>query len=382
MTALNTTPNTLEISRQLIDQLDHEVVQLLAQRFALSRAIAEQKSTNNLPLRDPLREEVVLARVRNHCPREFASTIETVFRSIINESVRLQELELQALDRTEFSRVCFMGLGLIGGAFARQIRRLHPSTRLSAFDPESLPLALAQGVIDRVADDDEIGDAELIILAASPSQNQKLLSELAPKLRADQVVIDVGSVKKPICDLAQRLDIGHQFIGGHPFFGTEKQGFANSSEVECNQSKFVLTPGENADQELLSKVERWLGGLNLQVKVMTAEEHDRTVASTSHMIQLLTVALGHSLVKDRSNDDLTQLLRISGGALRQTSRLMDSPAALWTDIVAENRQEVLSALSRLRQSLIAVSDAVDAGDADAIASMFAHARRVKSALND
>src|SRR5262249_25391142 len=156
--------------------------------------------------------------------------IKTLYEMIFDISRNMQiSAQNEDLDQAEapryFTQVTIVGLGLIGGTMARLIKKHLPTTKIIAVDREEvLAQAANLGLVD-----DGIADwkkavkksqkSQLIILAAAPAENIKLLNEIAPSLKRRQLVIDVSSTKAKIARQAEQVDLhGADFIGGHPFF--------------------------------------------------------------------------------------------------------------------------------------------------------------------
>ncbi|HEY9867829.1 MAG TPA: prephenate dehydrogenase/arogenate dehydrogenase family protein, partial [Candidatus Obscuribacterales bacterium] len=225
-------------ARARIDELDRLISRLLAERLLLARQLSGIKAELGLPIEDRQRERQVLEQVASSSSDPTISlAIAGIYEAVIEHSRSLQRPEAQptkasqdtARARSEqkrltgmphrnyFPRVAIIGLGLIGGALARQIKRTMPQTTITGIDrTEVLEPAVSECLIDVAAQEPHAGIARaaLVILAASPDKNIELLRHLAPLLTKRQIVLDVTSAKGEICRLADRLDLnGADFIG-------------------------------------------------------------------------------------------------------------------------------------------------------------------------
>jgi prephenate dehydrogenase len=244
--------------------------------------------------------------------------------------------------------VAIVGLGLVGGSIARALT--NAGWRVTGNDrPRVLRTALAAGAIAigepslRAA----VAAADLIVLAASPATNRRLLSSVARDLRPGAVVTDVGSVKRAICRDARRLRLT-RFVGGHPMAGRESSGFAASAADLFRGRWWILTPEVGTAPAALRAARRLARAVGARPIVMTPEEHDRVVAFLSHAPQVLAWAL---LAAARSDPVAARRLEVAGPAFRDMTRLSRSPRALWREILHENAGEVRRALSALRAAL-------------------------------
>lgn len=376
----------LETLRGEIDEIDAQLASLLARRFEVSQEIGRTKKKLNRKLSDENREQIVLEKVsRSLAGASSRDFILKVFKSLMKESLEHQEQSLAADDnrnRSErlFPNVCVIGVGLIGGALSRQIKSAFPSTNLFAVDlPEFLPELEASKIFQTSSsslDKSVIGKASLILLACPPDVTMDVLREIAPMLLPGQVVVDLCSVKQNICKLADELDLkGAEFVGGHPFFGTEKAGFGNSAEVQLSGRTICLVPTAKSSELLLARLRLWFSSMELKVFISDAESHDTTVALTSHLIQLLASSLGEVIHEELLETGMQDHLALSGGALAGLSRLMSSRADLWSQISGQNRAAISRAAGKLVGKL---NDLID--DSSSFEETFARAAEVRNSL--
>ena len=378
----------LKVNRARIDKLDEAIAGLLKERLELALEIGALKADSNIPVKDESREQVVLDHVSSVVGSPIlADSVVRVYQQLMEESRRLQgeRSERQPLPQasTSFPRVLIIGCGLIGGALARRIKAVHPTTIVIGCDkPAVVQAACDAGVVDEgIADPLEaVGKASLIVLAASPRQNLEMLKKIAPATKARQVVVDVTSAKAKICALADGLKMKADFIGGHPFFGSQKSGFENSAEVAVTGKTFVLVPSAKSTQVSQKRLTKWLEQLGLVVEVRDAAEHDATVAGTSHLVQLLSVALGSQLANGVTADELKKTLALSGSGLRTMTRLMSSPYSMWAEILEQNSPAVCSSLALMESRLQLMRTAVATGQMDMIEAQFNTARKVADLL--
>jgi prephenate dehydrogenase len=343
--------------RTRIDELDSQIAAMLNERLKLAGELTEVKAQLGMAIKDRSREEQVLDRVSK------IGETEQMRNAIRNTYERLFELSRQiqqenAIDpqvTTYFPQVTIFGIGLIGGALARLIKRRLPDTKIIGVDREDvLADALDQGLIDKGVEDQKtaLQRSSLIILAASPSQNIELLKEIAPLLSKRKLVIDVTSSKRQIVELAENLNLkGADFIGGHPLFGSERSGLKAALDLSVEGSTFCVVPGEKSSEISVRRLIRWLTTLSFHVEVVGSCEHDAVLARTSHLIQLVAVLIGSQIARDIPDNELAKFARLSGPGLRQFSRLMKSPPTMWREIVAQNKTDIVDALTDLQKGI-------------------------------
>ena len=272
-----------------------------------------------------------------------------------------------------------IGLGAIGGSLARQAKLAGVGTVVGwSPEPAERVAAVQQGALDdappRAAD--VARAADLLVLAAPPAANLAQLEALAPHLRSGALVTDVGSVKRAIVALAERLGLVARFAGSHPLAGTHRRGFEASRSDLFRGAVVYVTPcagGESAAREIAHFWETVLGA---HAVTLDAARHDAQLAATSHVPQVLASLLAHFLAQHAAPG-----ASLGPGAL-DTTRLAASDPTLWTEILLMNRDEVLPALRALEEPLGAVERALEAGDGAALTAWLTRAadwrRRVES----
>jgi len=254
-----------------------------------------------------------------------------------------------------FTHVAIVGLGLMGGSFARALRRLPAPPRISASspEPEALRQALAESVVDEAAEDPAtiLGDADLVVYATPVGVTPDLLRAHRDAWRGDAVITDMGSVQRPGTMCAREIGAAGRFVGAHPMAGHHTAGFAASRADLFEGARVWLAHEPEAGPAADRVAELW-HALGAHPRRIDAEAHDRLVAWASHLPQLTASALGSTLAG----------AGIAPGALGpgglDTTRLAASPPRLWADILAHNADLVEPALAELQRCLGRFADAL------------------------
>jgi prephenate dehydrogenase len=242
--------------------------------------------------------------------------------------------------------VAIVGLGLVGGSLARALRAR--GWRVAGLDTaEVRRRARRARVLDVPARTlaEAAQSAPLLVLAAPPAANRRLLAALARVAPEGLVVTDVGSVKAPIVAEAARR--GLRFVGGHPMAGRARGGFRASAADLFQGHAWILTPGA-ADAGAVRAVRRMVRATGARVRVMDAAAHDRTMAFVSHLPQVVSYALAATAGRDRV---ARANLSAAGPAWRAMTRLAASPRPLWREILRENGPAVKDALQAFARAL-------------------------------
>jgi len=274
-------------------------------------------------------------------------------------------------------RLVVIGLGLIGGSFAKGLRERGLCREVVGvdLDPQSRRLAVELGVVDRCEEQLAVAcqGAALIQLAVPILAMEKLLGELAKLDLGDAVLTDVGSAKGNVVRAA-RLAFGGmpaRFVPGHPIAGSEQSGVEAANGELFRRHKVILTPLEQTDPQAVQLVDRLWRELGADVEHMQVEHHDQVLAATSHLPHLLAFGLVDSLAKRSEN---LEIFRYAAGGFRDFTRIAGSDPVMWHDIFLANREAVLHTLDMFRDDLDALRNAVDAGDGHHLLGVFTRAR--------
>ncbi|NQD91836.1 bifunctional prephenate dehydrogenase/3-phosphoshikimate 1-carboxyvinyltransferase [Pseudomonas sp. CrR25] len=274
-------------------------------------------------------------------------------------------------------RLVVVGLGLIGGSFAKGLRERGLCREVVGvdLDPQARRLAVELGVVDRCEESLAAAcqGAAVIQLAVPILAMEKLLGELAKLELGDAVLTDVGSAKGNVVRAARQAfdGIPARFVPGHPIAGSEQSGVEAANGELFRRHKVILTPLAESEPQAVRLVDRLWRELGASVEHMQVEHHDQVLAATSHLPHLLAFGLVDSLAKRSEN---LEIFRYAAGGFRDFTRIAGSDPVMWHDIFLANREAVLHTLDVFRGDLDALRDAVDAGDGHQLLGVFTRAR--------
>jgi prephenate dehydrogenase len=247
-----------------------------------------------------------------------------------------------------FRTIAIVGVGLIGGSIGLAAHARWPGVRVIGIDRRDvLASALAFGAVSETASaPDAALHADLVILCAPVAVNLATLEAIAPRLRPEVVVTDVGSTKREIVALAEARELAG-FVGGHPLAGAATSGTSSAREQLFRGRPWILTPGLHSATPAVERLRAFARGLGATPTVLHAEEHDRLMAFVSHLPQVVASTLLHTIggaVGDAG-------LALSGPGLADTTRLASSPGTLWAGILGANADHVGTAIGMLESAL-------------------------------
>ncbi len=260
----------------------------------------------------------------------------------------------------ENSHIAIVGLGLMGGSFALALRQAGLGRQLIGIDPDARVHAQAAPYFDIVAADLEpIRQAHLIVLAAPVRAILKLLQQIGAYTSPGTILLDFGSTKRAVLDAMRRLPPHLQPIAGHPLCGREQSGFAAATADLFRGARFVLIPLERTSPQAVHFVETLLRRLEMIPLFMSAEEHDRLLAVTSHLPYLLAACLMQvALESDKAQE---RIFQVAASGFRDTSRLAASHPRMMLDILMTNREPVLEALHSFQRALSLLQTRLEEG---------------------
>jgi prephenate dehydrogenase len=252
--------------------------------------------------------------------------------------------------------IAIVGVGLIGGSFGLALRRAGFKGKIfGVSSPASIQAALVMGAIDAPISLREAAQTVDVLYLSQPiNQILETITVLAPDLHPGALITDAGSTKQVIVKRAEEAGIAEQFLGGHPMAGKEKRGVQAADAELFAGRPYVLTPttsGTTLHEELKS----WITAFGAQVVTMSPENHDSTVASTSHLPQLISTALALTLADDPN----PFASNIFGPGLIDMTRLALSSPDVWMSVLDTNRPAVRRALTRFVEYLGKVEIALD-----------------------
>jgi prephenate dehydrogenase len=258
--------------------------------------------------------------------------------------------------------VGIIGLGLMGGSLAMSLK--GKCARIIGFDTHqpTLELALSKNIIDHARSHPQPSPSgcfasshwersvDLLILATPVPSILDIIHQLPIPISHPCIVMDLGSTKRDILQAMSVLPDNFDPVGGHPICGKEKLGLENADVNLYRDAPFIITPLERTTQRAKSAVQQIISAIDASLIEMTAEEHDKVFAFTSHLPFLIASLLARS-----TPQECTPFL---GPGFRSTSRLAGTPSHMMQGILQSNRDNVLDAIRSFRISLDEIESAL------------------------
>lgn len=272
-------------------------------------------------------------------------------------------------------RVGVVGLGLMGGSFARAFAAAGVEVYAWNRTRSTLELAMIETVTGELTDQ-TIGTCELIILAGYPAAAIEWLEANAAQVGEGAIVIDTVGVKRVICERCEAIcaDRPFTFVGCHPMAGTQFSGFAHSRATMFKGAPLVVVPPEMDDfarVEVLERLKRLLEPCGFgSFTLATAEEHDRIIAFTSQLAHVVSNAYVKSPTAREHKG-------FSAGSYKDLTRVARLNAPMWTELFLDNADFLSEEIGTIVKNLQAYKDAIDERDAARLEELLAEGDKIK-----
>ena len=270
-----------------------------------------------------------------------------------------------------------VGLGLIGGSFAKAYKAAGHSVYACEIDKSILDFAILSGAVDASLDPSSFGMCELVLIALYPRAAIEFLHSSAEFIRPDAMVIDCCGTKKNICaagfETARRY--GFTFVGGHPMAGIERSGFKYSKANLFKGASMIIVPPVYDDILFLDKVKRLLEPAGFgRLTVTTAEKHDAMIAFTSQMAHIVS----NAFIKSPT---VFEHKGFSAGSYKDLTRVAWLNEQMWAELFLENRDNLLFELELLLASLGKYREALLNTDFDLLKDLLYDGKRLKEEID-
>ncbi|MAU72483.1 MAG: prephenate dehydrogenase [Pseudozobellia sp.] len=277
--------------------------------------------------------------------------------------------------------VFVIGIGLIGGSFAKDIRRLRPDTIFYGIDSNETHLdeALELGLVDIKSDYNDLHLADMVVVSIPVDVMVEELPKILDAVNDDCVVFDGGSTKSLICQMVEDHPKRRNFLAAHPIAGTEFSGpsaaienlYAGKTNIICEVEKTAFKLQERA-LELFQE-------MGMRIRYMNPHAHDKHIAYVSHLSHISSFMLGKTVIEKEKNE--RDIFDMAGSGFESTVRLAKSSPAMWTPIFKHNKENVVETLEEYIQNLQEFMQLLKNDDYKGIYKEMNDTNKIKEILN-
>ena len=261
------------------------------------------------------------------------------------------------------TRFLIVGLGLIGGAYARRLTAVGYAVDALDIDPDAIEYAVQEGIIRQGAEysDELVGRADFIVFGLYPTAMVEWLQAHQGALRPGALITDVSGVKTGVVDRVQsflRQDV--EFIGSHPMAGRELTGVRNSDERVFRGANFIITPTEKNTQAAIDAVHQLAEILGFgRISQLTLREHDEMVGFLSQLTHVIAISLMNC-------KDNTHLAAYTGDSFRDLTRIARINEKLWSELFLLNKDVLTQEIDGFIRELTRVRDRIQNDDQEGL----------------
>jgi len=277
--------------------------------------------------------------------------------------------------------VTIIGLGLIGGSIALELRKTGFATSLCGIDlnPEHCTKALQLGLVDEIVTMEEgLKQTDIVIIAIPVDKIELLLPKVLDLIDPSTSVTDVGSTKKIICNSVENHSRRGNFVPAHPMSGTENSG-PEAALVGLFENKIcIICDQEKSKPQHLALIEKLYHTIGMDIAYMTSDEQDHSTAHVSHLPHATSFALANAVL---DVNDRRIIFDLASGGFQSTVRLAKSSPEMWGPIFRQNSHYVVESLNLYIKHLEDFIKSIENEDENMLMDLMRNANRIRDILD-
>ncbi len=276
--------------------------------------------------------------------------------------------------------ITIIGVGLIGGSFALDLRELFPEVQVLGLDtkPAHITEAIALGVIDGEGSYKNLKTADLVVLAIPVDVAITVLPEVLDGIGENTIVIDMGSTKEAICKSAVNHPRRRNFMACHPIAGTEFSGPTAATRGLYTEKTNIICEVEKTAFALQEKMLGVFKQLDMRIRYMDPISHDKHIAYMSHLSHISSFMLGKTVIEKEKNE--RDIFDMAGSGFASTVRLAKSNPVTWTSIFKQNKVNILETLEEYIHNLEGFKRLLELDDFEGVFQEMENTNHIKEIL--
>ena len=267
-------------------------------------------------------------------------------------------------------KILIVGLGLLGGSYAKVLKRFGFHISAITLEQSSIDYALKEGIINEGTtelDADMIGDADLVIFALYPHVFVEWIEKNQGLLKSGALITDVTGVKGSIVyKIQEMLRPDLEFIAAHPMAGREVSGVENSTDKMFVGANYIVTPTEKNTQGAIQtclELGRLLGFSN--VTTLSPEEHDEMIGFLSQLTHCIAITL-------MTCNDKEDMEKFTGDSFRDLTRIARINDVMWSELFVANKAALLEQMTLFIDKFNELKTMLETEDVDSMRAMMRH----------
>ena len=278
-------------------------------------------------------------------------------------------------------KTTIIGLGLIGGSLAKDLRRTGFSTELTGVDvnEKHAKQAVELGLVDKTDTlENAVKETDIIIIAIPVDKELLLLPRVLDLIGSGTTVTDMGSTKREIVEAVRNHKRRKNFVASHPMSGTENSGPTAALENLFKGKIAILCDQEDSGPQHVALIEKMLQNLGMDIAYMTADEQDHSTAFVSHLPHAAAYALANAV---QAKEDRKIIFDLASGGFRSTVRLAKSASTMWHPIFQQNRDYMVESLDVYIKHLKEFRDSIKNKDDKHLQHLIVNANKIRGILD-
>ncbi len=274
-------------------------------------------------------------------------------------------------------RIGIVGLGLIGGSFAKAYHAAGWEVLAMNRSVSVLEFAKLSGDVNGDLTKENVSSCDLVLLTIYPEACISKLRELASYIGEQPLVMDCSGTKRVVCEACFPLaeEYGFTFVGGHPMAGTQYSGYKYAKATLYHNAPMVIVPPRFDDIFLLCRIKELLSPAGFsRFSVTTAKEHDEMIAFTSQLAHVVSNAYVKSPTARKHHG-------FSAGSYKDLTRVAWLNAPMWAELFMENKDNLLTEINSIIESLSAYRDAMETDNTEKLTALLQDGKRIKEEID-
>ena len=277
-------------------------------------------------------------------------------------------------------KIYVIGVGLIGGSFAIDMRKLFPRSTIIGIDKSEIHLekALELRLIDETSELSKINNPDIIIISVPVKSILNILPIVLKSVNNNSLVIDFGSTKKSICQIVKDHPNRQNFLATHPIAGTEFSGPAAAHEGLFEGKNIIICDKHKTDKSILELGLKIFNLMKMKIGYMDSASHDKHIAYVSHLSHISSFMLGKTVMDEEKNEK--NIFDMAGSGFESTVRLAKSSPEMWTDIFEDNKKNIIKSLDDYIENLAHINSLIKKDRFDEVESQLKSTNYIKTIL--
>ena len=277
-------------------------------------------------------------------------------------------------------KIYVIGVGLIGGSFAIDMRKLFPKSTIIGIDKSEIHLqkALDLKLIDETSELSKINNPDIIVISVPVKSILNILPIVLKSVNNNSLVIDFGSKKKSICQIVKDHPNRQNFLATHPIAGTEFSGPAAAYEGLFEGKNIIICDKHKTDKSILERGLKIFNLMKMKIGYMDSDSHDKHIAYVSHLSHISSFMLGKTVMDEEKNEK--NIFDMAGSGFESTVRLAKSSPEMWTDIFEDNKKNIIKSLDDYIENLVHINSLIKKGRFDEVESQLKSTNYIKTIL--